>query len=304
MTKHTVSFDSAGITVAGDLYLPENLTAASPAVVVGHPGSGVKEQAAGLYARKLAAAGFVTLAFDAAYQGESGGEPRGLEDPAQRIEDFKAAVSYLTTRPEVDAERIGALGICASGGYVLNATAGDHRIKAVATVSAADVARQFRLGADGAQDPAVFQSLLDAAAAARTAQARGEAPASMPLFPATADEARALGGEHAVEGFEYYCTQRGEHSRSAKALTWSSVDRMATFDAFAAVPLIRRPLLMLVGTRAITAWMTLEAYQKVTAPKQLHWIEGASHVDLYDKLEYVDPAVGQLAAFYRSNLQG
>jgi fermentation-respiration switch protein FrsA (DUF1100 family) len=126
----------------------------------------------------------------------------------------------------------------------------------------------------------------------------------MPLFPATADEARALGGEHAVEGFEYYCTPRGEHSRSAKALTWSSVDRMATFDAFAAVPLIRRPLLMLVGTRAITAWMTLEAYQKVTAPKQLHWIEGASHVDLYDKLEYVDPAVGQLAAFYRSNLQG
>ncbi|MEV6286178.1 alpha/beta hydrolase [Kribbella sp. NPDC051770] len=298
MDKHSVTFDSNGFALAGDLYVPEN--AAGPAIVVGHPGTGVKEQAAGLYARKLAEEGFVTLAFDAAYQGESAGEPRGLEDPAQRVEDFKAAVSFLST--EVDAERIGALGICASGGYLLSAAAGDHRIKAVATVSAADIARQFRFGADGTQDPAVFQAMLDTAASARTAAARGEAVEPLTLFPATAEEARALGGEHAVEGFDYYRTARGGHPRSAGVMPWSSFDRMASFDAFAGVGLIQQPLLMLVGTRAETAWMTVEAFRLATEPKRVHWVEGASHVDLYDKPEYVDPAIKELAAFYAAGL--
>jgi fermentation-respiration switch protein FrsA (DUF1100 family) len=244
----------------------------------------------------------VALAFDAAYQGESGGEPRGLEDPAQRIEDLKSAVSYLTTRDEVDPGRIGALGICASGGYVLPAAASDQRIKAVATVSAADIARVFRLGADGTQDPAVFRSLLTAAAAARTAEARGEHPEPMTLFPETVEQARALGGEHAVEGFEYYCTPRAEHPRSARTLTWSSIDKMATFDAFAAVPQLETPLLMIAGTRAVSAWQSIEAYQQAAGPKRFHWLEGASHVGTYDKPEHVEPAVEELASFYTAGL--
>jgi uncharacterized protein len=304
VTRTDVTFDSAGIALAGHLYLPDSSAdGPRPAIVVGHPGSGVKEQAAGLYGRKLAARGFAALAFDAAYQGESGGEPRGLEDPAHRVEDLKAAVSFLTTRPEVDTDRIGALGICASGGYAISACSSDHRIKALATVSGVDIARQFRLGADGAQNPAVFSGLLDAAAAARTAEAHGQGVGSFPIFPQTVEQARALGGQHAVDGFDYYCTDRAQHPRSTRTLTWSSVDRLAGFDAFRFVDLIApRPILLIVGTEAVTSWMTVEAYQHAQGPKQLHWIEGASHVDLYDKPEYVDAAIEQLARFFTDHL--
>jgi fermentation-respiration switch protein FrsA (DUF1100 family) len=252
-------------------------------------------------ARRLTEQGFVTLAFDAAYQGESEGEPRGLEDPAHRVEDLKAAVSFLTTREEVSPDQIGALGICASGGYALTATATDHRIKAVATVSAVDIARQFRYGADGAQDPAVLQGMLESAATARTAEARGEGVQTFQLFPDTAVEARAR-GQHTFEGFEYYCTARAQHPRSAKFLTWSSIDHMAFFDAFRFVSLIRRPLLMNVGREAVTSWMSVEAFQNAQCPKELHWIDGASHNDLYDKEQYVAPAIAKLTQFYRANL--
>lgn len=299
-----VAFPSSGLNLAGHLYLPEDLSSGPrPAIVVGHPGTGVKEQAAGLYARRLAERGFVALAFDAAYQGASEGEPRGLEDPAQRVEDLKAAVSFLTTREEVDPDRIGVLGICASGGYAVAAAASDHRIKAVGTVSAVDVARQFREGADGSHDPAVFQGMLDLAAAARTAEARGAGVQTFPVFPDTAEQARALGGPHAVEGWEYYCSDRARHPRSAKSFTWSSVDRMAFFDAFGSVRLIApRPLLMIVGRAAVTSWMSVEAFRNAGAPKEMHWIDGASHVDLYDKEPYVGLAVEKLADFFRTRL--
>jgi fermentation-respiration switch protein FrsA (DUF1100 family) len=300
--KTNVTFDSAGLKIAGHLYTPDDgATSARPAIVVGHPGSGVKEQAAGLYAQRLAEQGLVTLAFDAAYQGESEGEPRGLEDPAHRVEDLKAAVSFLTTRDEVNTDQIGALGICASGGYALTATATDHRIKALATVSAVDIARQFRNGADGAQNPAVFQGILDAAASARTAEARGEGVQTFPLFPATAEEARAR-GQHVFEGYEYYCTARAQHPRSAKVLTWTSIDHMAFFDAFRFVSLIRRPLLMNVGREAVTSWMSVEAFQKAQGLKELRWIDGASHNDLYDKEQYVAPTIAKLTEFYAANL--
>ncbi|MGW6605046.1 alpha/beta hydrolase [Streptomyces sp. NPDC055036] len=304
--RTNVSFPSAGIPIAGHLYTPDGEAGGPrPAIVVGHPGSGVKEQTAGLYARRLADQGFVALAFDAAHQGESGGEPRGLEDPAHRVEDIKAAVSFLTTREEVDPDRIGALGICASGGYALTATASDHRVKAVGAISAVDIARQFREGADGTQDPAVFQTMLDAAAASRTAEARGEGVPTFPLFPGTAEEASAAGGEHGVEGFEYYRTPRAEHPRAARSFTWSSVDRMAFFDAFRFVGLIApRPLLLIVGREAVTSWMSVEAFQNARGPKELHWVDGASHVDLYDKEPCVGPAVTKLTDFFRTHLAG
>jgi fermentation-respiration switch protein FrsA (DUF1100 family) len=300
--RTNVTFDSAGLKLAAHLYLPDDSVGPHPAVVVGHPGTGVKEQAAGLYAERLAGTGFIALAFDAAYQGESEGLPRGLEDPAHRIEDFKAAVSFLSIRDEVDPDRIGALGICASGGYVIPAAATDHRIKAIATVSGVDISRQFREGADGRQDPAIIQGMLDAAATARTAEARGEGVGEFVLFPATEEEARA-GGQHGFEGWQYYCTDRAQHSRSAKTLTWNSIDRIAQFDAFRFISQLGpRPLLMIAGREAVTSWMTTQAFEQASHPKELLWIDGASHVDLYDKDEYVTPAVTKLADFYRTTL--
>jgi fermentation-respiration switch protein FrsA (DUF1100 family) len=302
--KPDVTFDSAGLKLAGHLYVPDDGGAGPrPAIVVSHPASGVEEQTAGLYAQRLNALGFVTLTFDAAYQGESEGAPRGLEDPMHRIEDIKAAVSFLSINDAVDPQRIGALGICASGGYVISATAGDHRIKAVATVSGVDVARQFRSGADGTQPPAVFQSMLDAAGAARIAEARDHKTATFPLFPSNEEQASA-GGQHMFEGWEYYCTDRAQHPRSAKAFTWSSVDRLASFDAFRFIDTIApRPLLMIIGTEAVTSWMAVDAFVRALEPKQWFWVEGASHVSLYDKDEHVTPAVAKLNEFFGAALK-
>ena len=186
---------------------------------------------------------------------------------------------------------------------MLSATASDHRIKAVGTVSAVDIARHFRNGADGTQDPAVFQHMLDAAAAARTAEARGEGPQSFQLFPDTGEQARARGGQYGLEGFEYYISGPTAHPHSAKFLTWSSVNHMAFFEAFRFVSLIgQRPLLMIVGNRAVTAWMSIHAFQNAASPKEPHWIDGASHNDLYYKKQYVDPAVEKLTGFFTQNL--
>ncbi|MER7681038.1 alpha/beta hydrolase [Streptomyces sp. NPDC096934] len=298
--RTNVTYPSAGIDIAAHLYLPDTPADGPPAaVVVGHPGSGVKEQTAGVYAQQLADAGFAALAFDAAHQGESGGSPRGLEDPAQRVEDFKAAVSYLTTRTDIDSDRIGALGICASGGYVIPAAATDHRIRAVATVSAVDLGLNFRVGPDGTQSPSVVQGLLDAASAARTVEAAGE-PMPMMSLRSTEEEARA-GGRYAYEGWEYYSTDRASHPRQADEFTFSSIDRIVTFDAFQLIGLIApRPLLMVAGDEAATAWMSEQAIEKAYEPKQLQWIKGASHADLYD--HYVPEVTTVLAPFFTEHL--
>lgn len=305
ITKKDIAFKSNGLKLAGHLYLPANIGTMKqplPAIVVGHPGTGVKEQTAGLYARLLAEKGFVTLAFDAAYQGESEGLPRGLEDPAQRVEDIKAAVSFINTFDFVNPNRIGVLGICASGGYGIAAAATDIRVKAIATVSAADIGRQFRNGGDGRQDISVIKNMLNYAAAARTAEAKGDAPGSFPIFPETEEQAKAM-GLHVYEGWKYYCMAPYAHPRSAKTFAWSSVDRIAVFDAFRFVDMIApRSLLMIVGSEAVTKWITEEAMAGAQDPKELFVIEGATHIDLYYKEVFVKPAIDKLESFFTAKL--
>jgi fermentation-respiration switch protein FrsA (DUF1100 family) len=301
-TTKEVSFKSNGLKIAAVLFTPESAAEPTAALVVGHPGSGVKEQTAGIYARLFAENGFIALTFDAAHQGASEGTPRGLEDPRQRIEDFKCAVSYLHTVDLVDKDKIGIFGMCAGGGYSLSATASDHRVKAVATVIAADIARQFKKGGNGNQDPAVFQQLLQLANTDRTSEAKGNEPGTFPLFPTKVEDTKKL-SEHDYEGWEYYCTPRGQHPRSAKFLTWNSVDRIAVFDAFAFVDLISpRPLLMISGSKAVTLWMTQEAFAAAKEPKELFVIDGANHMALYDNMQYVSQAVDRAVEFFRKNL--
>lgn len=298
--KQRVTFDSQGLKVIADLYIPDNAPAGVlPAIVVSHPASGVKEQTAGLYGRLLSDKGFITIVPDGAYNGESEGFPRGLEDPSQRVEDIKNAISFLSRHDRVDPNRIGLFGVCASGGYVIAAAATDSRIKAAATVSGVDVGPFFRNGYNGKQDPSVHISNLQSAATARTAVVAVQDIGGFPIFPPNETAARAL-GQYAYEGWEYYNTARAFHPRSAKVMPWSSIDKISGFDGFSfAARISPKPLLMIVGTNADTKWLSERAFNNAKQPKELFWIPGASHVDLYDKDPYVTPAVARLGEYFR-----
>lgn len=293
MQKH-VTFLSSNLTLAGILFLPDTPAAGRlPAVVVSHPGGGVKEQTASVYAERLAREGFAALVFDPAHQGESEGEPRGLENPFQRAEDIKSAVSFLTIREEIDTERIGALGICASGGYVPYAAQTDLRIKAVATVSAGDLGTVMRDGLGRTQTPETLRSMLELAGAARTAEARGEAIPRQEWITEGVDE----------ETYEYYCTPRGYHPRAVQPWPVRNLDQMIQYDSYALIHLISpRPLLMIIGSEANTAYISREAVEKAAEPKALFVIDGATHVSLYDKDEHVTLAVAELTTFFTTHL--
>jgi hypothetical protein len=305
-TPQTVSFYSRGIKIVGHLYTPPaNAPDRQKAgIIVGHPGTGVKEQTAGLYARLLAEAGFVTLAWDAAYQGESSGEPRNLEDPFQRVEDAKNAATYLATHPDgiVDPERIGGLGICASGGYVVSAAQTDVRIKAVASVSGACFGDAIRHGAPGAEhDSDTLKQILASVPGDRAAEARGESPRSVSILPGSLEDLPADAPTHIREAVEYYKTPRGAHPRSTNLQLARSAELLAAFDAFAFVHLISpRPLLMIAGTEAETRVSSERAIAHALEPKELFWVEGQTHVGLYDDTSVTLPKLVEFMSAWLS----
>lgn len=305
MSQQKISINNGngqGITLSAIVNFPagfdENKKYA--AVVVSHPGGGVKEQAAGLYAKKLAEKGLITIAYDASYQGESTGEPRQLENPYIRTEDVSAVVDYLTTLSYVDAEKIGAMGICAGAGYTANAAINDHRIKAVGMVSAVNIGSMFRNGWENNVKDADAMPYLLAGADARINDAK-EGSQIMPLAPMKEEDAP---NEELREAWEYYHTDRCQYPTAPGWATLRSLTQIITYDAYnKAEAFFTQPLLAIVGSVAGSAWMSDDLLKiAATADKTKYVIEGANHMSLYDRENYVNEAISQLVPFFSEKL--
>ncbi|MCB1371907.1 MAG: alpha/beta hydrolase [Rhodobacteraceae bacterium] len=291
------------ITISAVINFPEGFDEARtyPAIVVSHPGGGVKEQTAGTYAARLAREGFVTIAYDASHQGESGGALRQLENPHVRTEDVSAVIDYLTTLPYVDNGRIGAMGICAGGGYTANAAINDHRIRAVGTVSAVNIGAMFRNGWDNDIADADALPVLEAGAAARTADAAGGALRRMPLAPLTEAEAP---NEELRQAWEYYHTPRAERATAPGFATARSLTQIITYDAYhMAGVFLTQPLQVVAGSAAGSRWMSDDLFERAASrEKSFHVVEGANHMQLYDGGRHVEEAASVLAPFFARHL--
>lgn len=301
-----VQFKNNQTTMVGNLYFPRNFDENKkyPAITVAHPWGGVKEQTAGLYAQKLAEKGFITLAYDATHYGESGGEPRYLENPSERVEDIRSTVDYLTTLPMVNSEQIGALGICAGGGYTVSAAQTDLRIKAVAGISTYDVGDAARNGLRGVYSVSYEQrmEILKEAGEQRTKEARGESSRIDKLMPPSAPPASAP--QFARESYDYYETPRGHHENATGNFKFTSNIHQMEFFPFVQIETISpRPLLLIAGSKAQTLYFSEEAYEKAKEPKELFVVDGATHFDMYDKSQFVTPAVEKLTEFFNQNLK-
>jgi fermentation-respiration switch protein FrsA (DUF1100 family) len=298
-TPENVSFLSRNLKLAAHLYQPVtgSPNRSGAAVIICHPWTSIKEQSPANYARVLSQAGFICLTYDAAYQGESEGEPRNLEDPAQRVEDIKSAVTYLTSRKEVNADKIGVLGICASGGYAPFATQTDLRIKACATSAAVCVGTMARRGLDkDSSNMDILKTQLEAAAKDRASDVTGEKVPIVHMLPEKPEDAPADYPESFRDLMSYYRTPRAFHPRATNTCLPRSWDLMSNFDAFAHNDMISpRPLLMITGTKAATKWYSEDGVAKAKEPKVLYVIDGLTHADLYD---HVDQAGPKLVEFF------
>ncbi len=297
----SVKFKNRDILMAGNLYLPTGFDEGQkyPAIISVHPGGGVKEQTAGVYAKLLAEQGFVTLAFDASYQGESGGEPHFLDEPMNRVADVYSAVDYLTTLGFVDAARIGVLGICAGGGFATKAASVDRRIKALATASAVNVGTATRKGWEGKGTINDLLPVLDALAGQRSAEAAGAEAVYAPYVPQLGDTSAPRDLQEAAD---YYLTPRAQHPNAQNKMLMNGLGAWVAFDAFDLVEqLLTQPTLVIAGSEAGSLWHSQELYAKAQGQKELYIIEGAAHMDLYDG-PGVGTALAKLAPFFKSNL--
>ena len=301
---HPVKYDLHGIQIAANVYTPGNYDPAKkyPAVVVAHPNGGVKEQVAGLYAQRLAEHGYITITADAAYQGASGGMPRSVDKPANRIEDIHGMADYLSQYPGVDTARIGLLGICGGGGYSLKAAQTDKRFKALATLSMFDSGLVRRNGYQDSQISTIQERLKQATDARTKEVTTGEVSYSGDAN-LTDEQIAKLPFDLYRQGYEYYWKTHA-HPNSTFRYTTSSLLDLMRFDAQSNMDLINQPLLMMAGTKADSLYMTESAFKKATgtAKKELFLIDGATHIETYWVPRYVDQAMSKLDNFFDSNI--
>lgn len=295
--------------IAADIYFPPNFDDSKkyPTIVVAHPIGSCKEQTSGeIYSAQLAEQGFVTLAFDASFQGESGGEPRSTEDPTLRVEDFRHVADYLVTLPYVDAERIGLIGMCGGGGYAINAVMTERRYKAVATITGANYGRVLR-EAEGSVDAVIAK--LEQIGAQRTAEARGEDYLVDPGLPSSLEEAAEWGitDVDILGATEYYKTDRGAKPNGVNLTLRSRQSVAYGWDAFhLAEELLTQPLMVIVGDIPGGFGAYRDGHEIIrrarSEKKELVVIKDWSHYDLYDKDEPVAQAMAKLIPFFTNNL--
>lgn len=302
VTRETVVFHNRyGIHLVGHLYMPKNNQDQKlKAVVIGPPFGSVKEQTSGLYANKLAEKGYAALAFDPSYRGESGGEPRYIDAPEARVEDFSAAVDFLSNHARVDKNKIGVLGICASGSYSCAAMQIDPRMKAWATVSMFDIGRARREGLGGTLSYEQRMEALQQVAEQRTKEYAGEPRRDINSIPTKlTDDLQGIRRDF----YMYYRTPRGGHPRATNNFSFTSHAPVMNFFAFNQIETISpRPVLFIIGENAESGYFSRDIYAKAAQPKELYVIPEAGHVDLYDVPKFVDNAVNKLDAFYTQYL--
>lgn len=307
MKEQNLKFKTRNIYTTGILRTPDNVGNESlPTIVVMHPISSVKEQTASIYAERLTEEGFVTFAFDAGHQGELAESPGYLENPYYRVEDVKFAIDYLNTLDVVDNSRIGILGICGGGGYAVNASLTDKRIKAVGSVVGADFGTLTR---EGDLSPNAALETLHSIAQQREAEATGADPAYTQYIP-DSEEQRQQANANDIDikqAVDYYQTERGNHPNSINRFRVISTGEIAGFDAYhLADKLLDQPLYIVAGNIPGTFGSYRFAYElfdkAYTKDKKLHIVEGASHYDLYDQPKPVDEALSGLIPFYKEKI--
>ncbi|PSJ57485.1 alpha/beta hydrolase [Kumtagia ephedrae] len=304
-TLEKVTFKTAYNTdVIGNQHVAKNLdrNAKHPAIIVSHPMGAVKEQSANLYAAKMAEQGFVTIAIDLPFWGESDGQPRQAVSPDFYAEAYSAAADYLGTLPYVDPERIGVIGICGSGAFALSAVKIDPRLKAAATVSMYDHGTLYRKGLGGKQTREEYHAFLAGAAKQRVAESKGAAIAYTAGAP-IALTGNAIGDEF----YDFYRTPRGEVTPAYASPKTSTMPTVATNVKFANFYPLEdldtvspRPLLFIAGDQAHSREFSELAFAKAVEPKELHWVRGAGHVDLYDRVNLIP--FDKLKAFFDLHL--
>ncbi|KRK65192.1 alpha beta superfamily hydrolase [Companilactobacillus tucceti DSM 20183] len=284
------------IEIAADLYYSKSIDKDDkyPAIVVGPPFGGVKEQGPGVYANQLAQRGFVVIAFDPAYHGYSGGMPRYSGSPDTYVEDFSAAVDYLGLLSFVDRNRIGVLGICASGGFALNEAKVDSRFKAITTVSSTDMGAVAR----GIRDSMGDSNWIDEASNQRTAEKAGADTIYTSGTPEKIDE---NSDAFSKEIYDFYRTQRGAANTTTKP-TLTSFVKLLNFYSLSDIETVSpRPLLFIAGENAISLGFSEDAYKAAKEPKELYKVKNAGHVDLYDRTDLIP--FEKLNDFFKSNLK-